>query len=99
MQKTLFGNTAVDQNVILDPRQVKSAVGNNGMFDMTNPNIYKSLVPIIGAGAYGLSNSWQPGEDKKLEEEKFGGNVNIGDEVDEATMQRLMNEGYTFEEI
>lgn len=31
----------------------KSATGNNGMFDMTNPNIYKSLLPIgIGARAY-----------------------------------------------
>ena len=27
---------------------MKSARGNNGMFDMTNPNIYKSLLPIIG---------------------------------------------------
>ena len=24
--------------------QVKSAIGNNGMFDMTNPNIYKSII-------------------------------------------------------
>jgi len=31
---------------------VKSATGNNGMFDMTNPNIYKTLVPgAIGIGA------------------------------------------------
>jgi hypothetical protein len=31
---------------------VKSAIGNNGMFDMTNPNIYKALVPaVIGATA------------------------------------------------
>jgi hypothetical protein len=28
----------------------KSAIGNNGMFNMTNPNIYKSLIPI-GLGA------------------------------------------------
>ena len=33
-------------------KQLKSATGNNGMFDMTNPNIYKALVPAaIGAGA------------------------------------------------
>ena len=25
---------------------LKSAIGNNGMFDMTNPNIYKSLLPL-----------------------------------------------------
>jgi hypothetical protein len=47
----------------LDPKQfsevavpygnnVKSAIGNNGMFDMTNPNIYKSVLPIgLGLGA------------------------------------------------
>lgn len=28
----------------------KSAIGNNGMFDMTNPNIYKSLIPATGIG-------------------------------------------------
>jgi len=31
--------------------QLKSATGNNGMFDMTNPNIYKSIVPVAGGGA------------------------------------------------
>lgn len=31
---------------------VKSAIGNNGMFDMANPNIYKAVVPgAIGLGA------------------------------------------------
>ena len=32
---------------------LKSARGNNGMFDMTNPNIYKGVIPasIIGAAA------------------------------------------------
>jgi hypothetical protein len=30
---------------------VKSATGNNGMFDLTKRNIYKSVAPIIGAGA------------------------------------------------
>lgn len=29
-------------------KQLKSAVGNNGMFDMTNPNIYKSIAALIG---------------------------------------------------
>jgi hypothetical protein len=30
----------------------KSAIGNNGMFDMTNPNIYKSILPAAtGLGA------------------------------------------------
>ena len=34
---------------------LKSAVGNNGMFDMTNPNIYKGLIPAIGT--YGLTQN------------------------------------------
>lgn len=29
--------------------QLKSAIGNNGMFDMNNPNIYKALIPAVGA--------------------------------------------------
>ncbi len=28
---------------------VKSAIGNDGMFDMTNPDIYKSVLPLVGA--------------------------------------------------
>lgn len=33
-------------------KSVKSAVGNVGFFDMTNPNIYKSVLPIgLGLGA------------------------------------------------
>lgn len=38
---------------------MKSARGNNGMFDMTNPNIYKGLVPA--AGLYGLTQSKKQG--------------------------------------
>lgn len=37
------------ENVLLKNNQIKSATGNNGMFDMTNPNIYKSVLPIAGA--------------------------------------------------
>ena len=36
-------------------KQLKSATGNNGMFDMTNPNIYKSLIPTISTIGTGLS--------------------------------------------
>ena len=36
----------------LNKSKLKSARGNNGMFDMTNPNIYKALFPTaIGAAA------------------------------------------------
>jgi hypothetical protein len=36
--------------------RLKSLIGNNGMFDMTNPNIYKALAPI-GLGSL-LYNPW-----------------------------------------
>lgn len=41
--------------------RVKSAVGNDGMFDMTNPDIYKALLPFIFGTA--LSN------------QKYGGSI------------------------
>ena len=50
---------------------LKSNVGNNGMFDMTNPNIYKALAPLIGVGAVGAVAS-QSGE---LPENKYGGSL------------------------
>jgi hypothetical protein len=40
-------------------KQLKSAVGNVGFFDMTNPNIYKSVLPpalLLGAGALQNNN-------------------------------------------
>jgi hypothetical protein len=56
----------------LDPKQfsevavpygnnVKSATGNNGMFDMSNPNIYKAAVPIgLGASYLGTQEQEAP---------------------------------------
>lgn len=38
-----------DNQVTPFSNYLKSAIGNNGMFDMNNPNIYKSIVPIAGA--------------------------------------------------
>lgn len=49
---------------------LKSFWGNNGMFDMTNPNIYKSIVPIAGASY--LATQGQE-ESKKLQQ---GGYIN-----------------------
>jgi len=44
---------------------LKSATSNNGMFDMTNPNIYKALVPgVIGLGAA-----------SQIDKKEFGGNI------------------------
>lgn len=47
---------------IINPRNtpIKSIFHNSGMFDMTNPNIYKSLLPIgLGSGAAGAYNANQ----------------------------------------
>ena len=44
-----FNSTEYITNI---PSNIKSATGNNGMFNMTNPNIYKAVVPgAIGLGA------------------------------------------------
>jgi hypothetical protein len=50
-----MGSINIDE-VALPTKRIfpKSALGNNGMFDMSNPNIYKSVIPTIGVG-YGLS--------------------------------------------
>ena len=37
-----FNDTEYVTNI---PTNIKSAIGNNGMFDMTNPNIYKGIIP------------------------------------------------------
>lgn len=39
--------------VVFDPTQIKS-VNNQGTFDPTNPNIYKSILPIGGASLFNL---------------------------------------------
>ena len=49
------------QTITFDPKNIKSAVGNNGMFDMSNPNIYK----IITAGALGTQYLKNQQEDPK----------------------------------
>jgi hypothetical protein len=56
-----------DELVFPTNRKLKSAVGNNGMFDMTNPNIYKSVLPYavpVGLGVGALS-----------QEKKYGGSL------------------------
>ena len=55
---------------------LKSAIGNNGMFDMTNPNIYKGLIPV--AGLYGLTKSKKQGGNMKYTSQfKLGGAAKI----------------------
>ncbi len=45
---------------------VKSAIGNNGMFDMTNPNIYKTVVGALATGTLGK---------QAMEKKELGGYV------------------------
>ena len=49
-----------DELVFPTNKQLKSAVGNNGMFDMTNPNIYKSIAPIAGASYLATQGQEEP---------------------------------------
>jgi hypothetical protein len=54
--KKIFDGTIdpidVEVHNLNNKKQLKSMFGNNGMFDMTNPNIYKSVLPIgLGLGA------------------------------------------------
>ena len=80
------------------------AIGNNGMFDMTNPNIYKS---IIGAGTAGYltKDEWMPkmqdgGE--VLASNSFENNINIKPEyvgfLNEAQMMQQNRDKYWNEE-
>lgn len=50
------------QTIVFDPKKIKSAIGNI-LFDMTNPNIYKGLIPALGAGIL-------------LDNKKKGGKIN-----------------------
>jgi hypothetical protein len=62
---------------------LKSAVGNNGMFDMTNPNIYKTLIP--GAMTLGALN--------QTNEKQFGGTIKVLDtKIEKNKKYYLINE-------
>lgn len=58
-----------DEQIVPFNNYPKSAIGNNGMFDMTNPNIYKALIPAVATGAA----TQLSGEDEN--ELKNGGNL------------------------
>ena len=76
------------------PGSPNALIGNNGMFDMTNPNIYKALAPVmgIGAGAYGV-NQMQDAQPMQ----RFGGNLNFQKGGD-YNMKRASELGYTPDE-
>jgi hypothetical protein len=61
-------------------KQLKSAIGNVGFFDMTNPNIYKSILPYIIPTGLGVGAASQmQGQELNEEYQKGGAAVN-GDE-------------------
>jgi len=82
--------------------QLKSAVGNVGFFDMTNPNIYKSVLPyIIGTGAAGtLLNSNEQTVSPSYQEEvpgfKRGGSIVL--ELTDKEIEEYKRKGYIVEE-
>jgi len=57
---TSLHNPKNGEVVIPFNNRVKSAIGNNGMFDMNNPNIYKSIVPLAGASYLATQGQEEP---------------------------------------
>ena len=49
---------------------LKSLIGNNGMFDMTNPNIYKTIIGGVATGTLGK---------QAVEKQEFGGKIKVLD--------------------
>ena len=56
IQTNLFDVLFGDVFIAKKAGQIKSAVGNNGMFNASNPNIYKALAAPVGLGTV-LANS------------------------------------------
>ena len=61
---------------------LKSLVGNNGMFDMTNPNIYKTLVGGLAIGTLGK---------QAMEKKEFGGKI-LNTKIENGKKYFLINE-------
>ena len=75
--KKIFDGTIdpidVEVHNLNNQKQLKSMFGNNGMFDMTNPNIYKSILPFVGyTGAGALTYKALQGQ-QETPEYKQGG--------------------------
>lgn len=65
-----FLKASPDEFVVPFSNYPKSAIGNNGMFDMTNPNIYKSIVGALATGTLGK---------QAMEKKEFGGTIKVLD--------------------
>ena len=82
--------------------------GSNLSFDRrSNEFVTRDVINNANDGlypdGYGEKHPFKDNQDwtdpYELKKELDGGSVELGDEVDEATMQRLKKQGYTFEEI
>ena len=78
---------------------LKSMMGNSGMFDLNNPNIYKAIIPAVGGTGLMLNNPGVlPQQNKygglhKLEEKK------IILDLSPEEIQQYKNGGYIVEDI
>jgi hypothetical protein len=76
----------------------KSLWGNNGMFDLSNPNIYKALIPTVGVtGLTGMMMNNSNG----LPQQRKGGATNNYIELDipKSKMQHYIDQGYIIEKV
>ena len=75
---------------------LKSRVGNVGFFDMTNPNIYKSLIPYIGTGYLGYKGLQGAGllPEEPQQFDKGG----IVSELSKKEINDLVAQGYIIED-
>lgn len=77
-----FYKASPDEYVVPFTNYPKSAIGNNGMFNMTNPNIYKSLAPIgLGLGAVSQIEKKQDGGYIPVDSEGYWNPDNWGNPV------------------
>ncbi len=72
MDGTFFGKEVIYNHK--PNNYLKSLFYNNGMFDMTNPNIYKAVAPLTGTAlGIGLLNKQNQSPEEELE---YGGEIN-----------------------
>lgn len=83
-------------------KQLKSAIGNNGMFDMSNPNIYKAIIPTVGVtGLTGLMLANPFKNSNGLPQQKKGGVADNYIELDipKSKIQHYIDQGYIIEKL
>jgi len=77
-------------------KQLKSATGNVGFFDMSNPNIYKSMLPYLIPTGLGVGAASQMQGQESNEGYKQGGIVS---NLTKKEIDKLIKQGFIIEEI